>query len=1508
MNIDQQHEEALNAIEEVELLSLRWGDVNGSLDRVELLDIVALKVGTDYAEEIVESLIDSALIYAFDVSSGERYRSRFAEAMRLLVNARQIFWGETWRGAPFLVSDFRVDLRQRRYPRRDRDPEELVGALDHIKDLQREVFSAISPEKISRFQESATRRLLSQFHKDIGTIITAGTGSGKTWAFYLPVLTRISELATPREYWTKAIAIYPRNELLKDQLTEAYRNVRKANAVLNRPGCRPLRLGAYFGYTPKSTSDYHLKNWRKATGDSQARVCPFLRCDCDGDLHWNDIDRSKGRERLVCALECGHVYEEQVLPLTRKSIRQRQPDIIFTTTEMLNRSLSDQYNRHLFGVNVSPARQPKFLLLDEAHTYNGVAGAQVALALRRWRALLSGPIHWVGLSATLEQAQTFFAHLTGLYSDQVSEVSAAEEDMDYEGREYQLVIRGDPASSAALLSTSIQAAMLIARILDTPHNISQGRFGTKLFAFTDDLDVTHRLFDDLRHAEGYDVFENFEPTRGTLAALRDDARRDGDRRERENAAQIWNLPKAIGHNLSDPLTVARTTSRDPGVNREANVIVATSALEVGFNDPDVGAILQHKAPRNFASFLQRRGRAGRHKRMRPLTVTVLSDYGRDRQLFQSFEHLFEPALTVQSLPIQNQYVLRMQATFALLDWIAYRPTPDKYTRGHVWRTASMPSSRNFDDSKFRKHLRNQLSLLVKGDQEALDALAKHLKYALNVDDETINRILWEPPRSILLEVAPTLLRRIYRDWKLAWGSSNREYEQYIFDHPIPEAVPRTLFADLNLPDVEISLPAATKNSDVVPEYLPIQQALTLCAPGNVSRRFGDAYGGLAHWFPVPLGKAVHEISVDDFSEVHELVGQFDGEGEEGHVNLPVYRPWSIRLEKATRGNVRSTSKSFLSWASDVVGSGTPVSISPPIRTAWREVVRDLRLFLHQFDSGVSVRRFATGACAEIKRPRQEDQIVDVTFVTRNGEAAAVGYEFETDGLALDLKFNFDQELTSIAFEPSLERALRSILFAKLTVDDKELPRDMNKFQREWLRQIFLLTAVRRSKATGKTLVDSAEALVSESDALCFEEILNAMIGVQHTRHESGSDNGELEVQTDEEDNHRNRLDRLKNTLIARLEDRTVRSRIFHSLQVTLSGGGKERSGFLRRTLESTIADALVAAVSASAPRHVATESLVADVIRNPEVSDEFTIWITETTVGGAGVLQAMAVQYARYPRSFYLALEAVLEPSDLEMTSEALRQTYELMISDEEVGRGVGSVRGETSHKARTDKREKLLDVLDERGVEFTRSFVVSLNSRILTPGARKQLDNVVLEMLNLWDATENAVGLELDQKEVAVLGALDDVVLTAGKDAGLFRDNSRPNERARALEGLLWPKTDALRRKALETWTPFRNLITPVPQLVRSILLDSVSVTLSVDEDGWRDALVHTLSSDGSARLEVPIWKSHELKLAIFELLAYPVAVGHLQFYPVLERISKDLTDREDRKYIAHFIVREQV
>lgn len=930
----------LDAVEREEGKSLQWGDVDGSLSREEILTLAAATAPGEDPEEVVESLVAHSLLYEFDAVDGPRYRSRLGETMRLLARLRQLFPGRPWRGGPPLVADFRVDRRERRFPARDLDMSAFASS-SRLSPVQRAVLDALlapfgEPPCVARFQEEALRRLLEP-SRDQGTIITAGTGSGKTLAFYLPAFLRVAGANDAGGPWTKALALYPRNELLKDQASNAYRMATLARAPLVAAGRRPLRLGTFFGGTPAMATEAALERagWpRRPAG----WACTFLRCPaCGGEPVWSRQDVGAARERLTCS-GCGAAFAPDLFALTRQSVEREPPDILFTTTEMLNQRLSDTWRRRVFGVGLPRERRPDLILLDEAHTYDGTSGAQAALTLRRWRALVGTPVSWVGLSATLADAKAFFADLAGLDLAAVNEITPAEADMVSEGCEYQVVLRGDPASREALLSTTIQAAMLVARALDPPTGPSGGRYGRKLFAFTDDLDVANRLHDNLQDAEAYNPFGGPDPRRRPLADLR--ARHPGEGARaaaaRDDDGQRWAMPEQIGHALSDRLVIGRTTSRDPGVEGRANVVVATAALEVGFDDPHVGAVLQHKAPRSFGAFLQRRGRAGRDRRMRPITLTVLSDFGRDRHLFQSYELLFEPRLAPQALPIRNNYVLRMQAAYALLDWLADQPRAAGVRNGWLWREGSRPLEPGGDDG-FRRHLVVVLGELLQDGGSRLDALRRHLRAALGVDAETVERLFWEPPRALLLEVVPTLLRRLYRNFELAWPdpAHGRTHDRWIDYHPLPEFVPRALFADLNLPEVEIVLPPAKGGDAESVESLPILQALTQFPPGRVNRRFGDAYGGLSHWSPVSAGTDVLGLDVNDYAESNEALGTFSGTGEEGSFTYPVFRPWRIKVQKARRSQVRPSSNARLRWCSGFAAHGEPVRIPPPAALVWR---------------------------------------------------------------------------------------------------------------------------------------------------------------------------------------------------------------------------------------------------------------------------------------------------------------------------------------------------------------------------------------------------------------------------------------------------------------------------------------------------------------------------------------------------------------------------------------------
>ena len=116
----------LDLIEEKEVESLNWGYVDGGFTYQELVklseELIKKQNLTEDSEDLVEDLIDQTLIFEFN----DLFRSRFAETIRLLVKLRQLFPGNSWIASPKLVSDFRVDVRKRRYPIRDYDPNDVV--------------------------------------------------------------------------------------------------------------------------------------------------------------------------------------------------------------------------------------------------------------------------------------------------------------------------------------------------------------------------------------------------------------------------------------------------------------------------------------------------------------------------------------------------------------------------------------------------------------------------------------------------------------------------------------------------------------------------------------------------------------------------------------------------------------------------------------------------------------------------------------------------------------------------------------------------------------------------------------------------------------------------------------------------------------------------------------------------------------------------------------------------------------------------------------------------------------------------------------------------------------------------------------------------------------------------------------------------------------------------------------------------------------------------------------
>ena len=419
-------------------------------------------------------------------------------------------------------------------------------------------------------------------------------------------------------------------------------------------------------------------------------------------------------------------------------------------------------------------------------------------------------------------------------------------------------------------------------------------YGTRVFAFLENLDLVNRLYRQLLDAEGRDPFGRPDPGGHVLASLRVPQDQDGsgpatDEPEWDRDGQYWWLPERLGFGTRS-LQVSRTSSQDTGVAQLTDIVVATSALEVGYDDPRVGAVLQHKAPRDIAQFLQRRGRAGRLQEQRPWTVAVLSDYGRDRLAFQSYETILDPSIPPKSLPLGNQSVRKMQAAMCLVDWIAVRLGADG---PHRFSARWLLARRDGADAR---HVQACLGLLA----EVLDGgpaqqdLIGFVRASLGLSKEETQSVCWEYPRSLLLEAVPTAYRRLRSGWATVQARELKQDTDTVARQPLPEYIPPTLFSDLMLPEVEVEPPDGY--DPAAETSLAVGMALNELAPGKVTLRWAvQKVTGL--WIEVPPSGVV-DLDARMAPGGEQILEAPHPDGG----TVPVIRPLTIRPVKTIAGH------------------------------------------------------------------------------------------------------------------------------------------------------------------------------------------------------------------------------------------------------------------------------------------------------------------------------------------------------------------------------------------------------------------------------------------------------------------------------------------------------------------------------------------------------------------------------------------------------------------------------
>jgi len=209
-------------------------------------------------------------------------------------------------------------------------------------------------------QLTAWQRLAGREGRPRSTLITTGTGSGKSEAFLVPVLDHCVWARGQGVPGIKALLMYPMNALVADQ-------ERRIARMLRDPALRAAAITAGV--------------W---IGDDGSRK----------------PHREMGEDHLITDHE---------------ALLASPPDILLTNYKMLDRLLTNAHRQRLWAANAvkAGALQPlRYVVLDEFHTYDGAQGTDVAMLLRRLGhrlGIASGGspldgVACVGTSATLGSA------------------------------------------------------------------------------------------------------------------------------------------------------------------------------------------------------------------------------------------------------------------------------------------------------------------------------------------------------------------------------------------------------------------------------------------------------------------------------------------------------------------------------------------------------------------------------------------------------------------------------------------------------------------------------------------------------------------------------------------------------------------------------------------------------------------------------------------------------------------------------------------------------------------------------------------------------------------------------------------------------------------------------------------------------------------------------------------------------------------------------------------------
>ena len=268
----------LDRLESLEDPLLCWGVVDGGFSTDELREVVDKELANSQewdlsSDDVIEAMTSRALLVHDSSVSPARWRTRNGETIRLVARLRQYLPG------PDLAVRHQPDLGLPVCAPASLLPEARPplghGARRsrrHATDAHRSVIEVMTQrdgkhDLLGGFQVRATRHILTalQGQTTTATVVGAGTGSGKTNAFYLPAFSYLAGI-------TRLLRLDPRAGRLshgpnssRTNWTRHSRTPADSTRLWKGPHGRPMTIGALYGSTPTNAKNVRAsyRGWGK---------------------------------------------------------------------------------------------------------------------------------------------------------------------------------------------------------------------------------------------------------------------------------------------------------------------------------------------------------------------------------------------------------------------------------------------------------------------------------------------------------------------------------------------------------------------------------------------------------------------------------------------------------------------------------------------------------------------------------------------------------------------------------------------------------------------------------------------------------------------------------------------------------------------------------------------------------------------------------------------------------------------------------------------------------------------------------------------------------------------------------------------------------------------------------------------------------------------------------------------------------------------------------------------